>query len=255
METMKQQLYERKGLPEEFYPNDSIVFTLNTEGTLFTTDKTYNECKLAAENGILFLIKNFNKFYICTSIEVINNQIIVIFDNHYRDNEKFEIYEYKCIYKSDNSKTCIKSIKLDQYKLINAINIDSIVNEINNNNAKENVLNAINAIFTNFYGFINSIKEPNTILYGIGGKSNAIQANNRIILTWTDAAKITIIVISNDGSYNKHYISFNDTTLYRTSNLNIEPITNPKIWVGTAVQYAAIGTKDNNTTYIIKTDS
>ena len=43
-----------------------------------------------------------------------------------------------------------------------------------------------------------------------------------------------------------------DQTLYRLSALTVEPIVNPKIWVGTATQYAAIAQKDNNTTYIVK---
>jgi len=39
------------------------------------------------------------------------------------------------------------------------------------------------------------------------------------------------------------------------SALTVEPIVNPKIWIGTATQYAAIAEKDANTTYIVKSDA
>lgn len=63
------------------------------------------------------------------------------------------------------------------------------------------------------------------------------------------------ITINNKGAYTYNTIQIVDQTLYRLSNLTIEPIVNPKIWVGTATQYAAITQKDNNTTYIIKSDA
>ena len=77
---------------------------------------------------------------------------------------------------------------------------------------------------------------------------------NIIIIQWSNANAIHHVALSEDGSYVYNTIQIVDQTLYRLSKLTIDPIVNPKIWVGTATQYAAIAQKDNNTTYIVKSD-
>ena len=75
-----------------------------------------------------------------------------------------------------------------------------------------------------------------------------------VVIVWASDTYIGHITINNEGAYTYNTIQIVDQTLYRLSKLTIDPIVNPKIWVGTATQYAAIAQKDNNTTYIVKSD-
>ncbi|MCL0184332.1 hypothetical protein M2T59_29340, partial [Klebsiella pneumoniae] len=76
-----------------------------------------------------------------------------------------------------------------------------------------------------------------------------------VVIVWNADTYIGHITINNKGAYTYNTIQIVDQTLYRLSKLTIDPIVNPKIWVGTATQYAAIAQKDNNTTYIVKSDA
>ena len=127
---------------------------------------------------------------------------------------------------------------------------------LTNSGSKEEVLAAINSIFINFAGFVTAIGKPNSVFHnGKYGKFNVRYTDNIIIIQWSNANAIHHVALSEDGSYTYNTIQIVDQTLYRLSNLTIDPIVNPKIWVGTATQYAAIAQKDNNTTYIVKSDA
>jgi len=78
---------------------------------------------------------------------------------------------------------------------------------------------------------------------------------NTIIMLLTNNGTPTEVLNAINTIYTYNTIQIVDQNLYRLSNLTIEPIVNPKIWIGTATQYATIAQKDNNTTYIVKSDA
>lgn len=262
METTKQQLYERKGLPEGFYPNDSIVFEIDQTDTKFTTDKTYIECKFAAENGVLFIAKRANGAYVCNNVGVDSlGNIYFGFNYIIANSDIYKIYRNNCVFAPDYSKKCTSILIIDTLKLPKYVKLNNTYNSITNSILR-NIYNINLRNEINLDCGLNNLKSYSKLEYSVFYESqygtkilSRLDGNNNILLTIIYSGSIAQAVIDSEGNTNINVISFNDTTLYRTSNLNIEPITNPKIWVGTAVQYAAIGTKDNNTTYIIKTDS
>ena len=141
-------------------------------------------------------------------------------------------------------------------QIIQSYDIGNITILLTNSGSKEEVLAAINSIFTNFAGFVTAIGKPNSVFHnGKYGTFNVRYTDNIIIIQWSNSNAIHHVALSEDGSYVYNTIQIVDQTLYRLSSLTIGPIVNPKIWVGTATQYAAIAKKDNNTTYIVKSDA
>lgn len=265
MQDINQQLYENKSTPEGFIPVYGVVVTVPTGVYIsgqkeFTCDKTFDEVKeILLKGGSIIAIDNYNTRVNFDRIFVSSNSIsatITYFSNGEID--KIDLSWDKGIAKVGDGET--KSINtfvaINSNKIIQSYNIGSITILLTNNGSKEEVLAAINSIFTNFAGFVTAIGKPNSVFHnGKYGTFNVRYTDNIIIIQWSNANAIHHVALSEDGSYVYNTIQIADQTLYRLSALTVEPIVNPKIWVGTATQYAAIAQKDNNTTYIIKSDA
>lgn len=252
MQTEKQQLYEKGTNPSAFIPIDAILYEV-TDNT-FISSRDFEEAKILAHAGAVNKIKYKDVVYVCQAVSVSNETNTIHCESIIYENNiiKRLILEWK-----DNNKT-ITIIDLFNIsnQIIQSYDIGSITILLTNAGNKEKVLAAINSIFTNFAGFVTAIGKPNSIFHnGKYGKFNVRYTDNIIIIQWSNANAIHHVALSEDGSYVYNTIQIVDQTLYRLSNLTIEPIVNPKIWVGTATQYAAIAQKDNNTTYIVKSDA
>lgn len=252
MQTEKQQLYEKSTNPSAFIPIDAILYEV-TDNT-FISSRDFEEAKILVHTGAVNKIKYKDVVYVCQAVSVSNETNTIHCESIIYENNiiKRLILEWK-----DNNKT-ITIIELFNIsnQIIQSYDIGSITILLTNNGSKEEVLAAINSIFTNFAGFVTAIGKPNSIFHnGKYGTFNVRYTNNIIIIQWSNSNAIHHVALSEDGSYVYNTIQIVDQTLYRLSNLTIEPIVNPKIWIGTATQYAAIAQKDNNTTYIVKSDA
>lgn len=262
MQDINQQLYENKSTPEGFIPVYGVVITVPTGIYIsgqkdFTCDKTFDEAReILLKGGSIIAIDNNNGRINFDRIDISSNSIsatITYFSNG--GINKIDLSWDKGIARVGDKET--KSINtfvaINSNSIIKSYNIGNITILLTNSGSKEKVLAAINSIFTNFAGFATAIGKPNSVFYdGKYGTFNVGYTNNIIIIQWSNANAIHHVALSEDGSYVYNTIQIVDQTLYRLSNLTIEPIVNPKIWVGTATQYAAIAQKDNNTTYIVK---
>lgn len=252
MQTEKQQLYEKGTNPSAFIPIDAILYEV-TDNT-FISSRDFEEAKILAHAGAVNKIKYKDVVYVCQAVSVSNETNTIHCESIIYENNiiKRLILEWK-----DNNKT-ITIIELFNIsnQIIQSYDIGSITILLTNSGSKEEVLAAINSIFTNFAGFVTAIGKPNSVFHnGKYGTFNVGYTNNIIIIQWSNSNAIHHVALSEDGSYVYNTIQIVDQTLYRLSNLTIEPIVNPKIWVGTATQYAAIAQKDNNTTYIVKSEA
>lgn len=264
MQDINQQLYERKDTPEGFIPVYGVVITVPTEiytngQKEFTCDKTFDEVKeILLKGGSIIAIDNYNNRINFDRIVIGNNDIsatITYFSNG--EINKIDLSWDKGIARVGGKET--KSINtfvaINSNSIIKSYDIGSIIILLTNRDSKEKVLAAINSIFTNFAGFVTAISKPNSVFHNGYGTFNVRYTDNIIIIQWSNSNAIHHVALSKDGSYVYNTIQIVDQTLYRLSNLTIEPIVNPKIWIGTATQYAAIAQKDNNTTYIVKSDA
>ena len=265
MQDINQQLYERKDTPEGFIPVYGVVITvptgIYTNGQKeFTCDKTFDEVKeILLKGGSIIAIDNYNDRINFDRIVIGNNDIsatITYFSNG--GINKIDLSWDKGIARVGGEKT--KSINtfvaINSNSIIKSYDINTIIMLLTNNGTPTEVLNAINTIFTNFDGFIAAIGKPNSVFYNnTYGKFYIRYTGDVITIQWSNSNTINHVALRNDGNYDYNTIQIVDQTLYRLSNLTIEPIVNPKIWVGTATQYAAIAQKDNNTTYIVKSDA
>lgn len=261
MQDINQQLYERKNTPEEFIPVYGVVITvptgIYTNGQKeFTCDKTFDEVKeILLKGGSLIGIDNNGNRINFNRIAVTKNNIIA--DLEYYSDSSFNKIDLKWTKNIDNELKNISTYKfISNNNIIQSYDIGNITILLTNSGSKEEVLAAINSIFTNFAGFVTAIGKPNSVFHNSKyGTFNVRYTDNIIIIQWSNSNAIHHVALSEDGSYVYNTIQIVDQTLYRLSNLTIEPIVNPKIWVGTATQYAAIAQKDNNTTYIVKSDA
>lgn len=265
MQDINQQLYERKNTPEEFIPVYGVVITVPTGIYIngqkeFTCDKTFDEVKkILLKGGSIIAIDNNNYRINFDRIVVGSNDIsatITYFSNG--EINKIDLSWDKGIARVGGKET--KSINtfvaINSNSIVKSYDIGNITILLTNKGSKEKVLAAINSIFTNFAGFVAAISKPNSVFHnGRYGKFNVRYTDNIIIIQWCNAKTIHHVALSEDGSYVYNSIKIVDQTLYRLSALTVEPIVNPKIWIGTATQYAAIAQKDNNTTYILKSDA
>lgn len=252
MQTEKQQLYEKSTNPSAFIPIDAILYEV-TDNT-FISSRDFEEAKILVHVGAVNKIKYKDVVYICQAVSVSNETNTIHCESIiYEDNIiKQLILEWK-----DNNKT-ITIVELFNIsnQIIKSYDINTIIMLLTNDGTPTEVLNAINAIFTNFDGFVAAIGKPNSVFYNNNyGKFYIRYTGDVIIIQWSNSNTINHIALHNDGSYAYNTIQIVDQTLYRLSNLTIDPIVNPKIWIGTATQYAAIAQKDNNTTYIVKSDA
>lgn len=265
MQDINQQLYERKDTPEGFIPVYGVVVTVPTgvytNGQKeFTCDKTFDEVKeILLKGGSIIAIDNNNNRINFDRIGIGNNDIsatITYFSNG--EINKIDLSWDKGIARvgGEETKSINTFVAVNSNSIIKSYDIRSINMLLINGASKEEVLAAINSIFTNFAGFIIAIGKPNSVFYNSKyGAFNVRYTDSIITIQWSDSKAIHHVALSEDGSYVYNTIQIVDQTLYRLSNLTIEPIVNPKIWVGTATQYAAIAQKDNNTTYIVKSDA
>lgn len=265
MQDINQQLYERKNTPEGFIPVYGVVITvptgIYTNGQKeFTCDKTFDEVKeILLKGGSISAIDNNNNRVNFDRIIINNNSIdaSIIYFSSGGINEIDLIWDKDATRAGERGTKSINTfVTINSNSIIKSYDIGSITILLTNSGSKEKVLAAINSIFTNFAGFVTAIGKPNSVFHnGKYGTFNVRYTDNIIIIQWSNANAIHHVALSEDGSYVYNTIQIVDQTLYRLSNLTIEPIVNPKIWVGTAIQYAAIAQKDNNTTYIVKSDA
>lgn len=265
MQDINQQLYERKNTPEEFIPVYGVVITVPTGIYIsgqkeFTCDKTFDEVKeILLKGGSIIAVDNNNSRVNFDRIFVGSNDIsatITYFSNG--GINKIDLSWDKGIARVGGGET--KSINtfvaINSNSIINRYNIDTIISKVLSTAADDSeVLAAINNIFTNFGNFVTAICNPNSVFYNGAGNFSLRYSGNIVVIVWVADTYIGHITIDNTGAYTYNTIQIVDQTLYRLSNLTIEPIVNPKIWVGTATQYAAIAQKDNNTTYIVKSNA
>lgn len=252
MQTEKQQLYEKSTNPSAFIPIDAILYEV-TDNT-FISSRDFEEAKILVHAGAVNKIKYKDAVYVCQSVSVSNETNTIHCESIIYENNiiKQLILDWK-----DNNKT-ITIIELFNIsnQIIKSYDINTIIMLLTNNGTPTKVLNAINTIFTNFDGFVAAIGKPNSVFYNnTYGKFYIRYTGDTITIQWSNSNTINHVALRNDGNYDYNTIQIVDQTRYRLSNLTIEPIVNPKIWVGTATQYAAIAQKDNNTTYIVKSDA
>lgn len=264
MQDINQQLYENKSTPEGFIPVYGVVITVPTGIYIhgqkeFTCDKTFDEAReiLLKGGGIIAIDKyncriNFDRIFI--SAYDISATITYFYDGGIN---KIDLSWDKGIARvgGEEIKSINTFVAINSNQIINRYNIDTIINEILNNAADSEVLAAINNIFTNFDNFVTAIYNPNSVFYNDAGNFSIRYSRDVVVIVWSADTYIGHITINNKGAYTYNTIQIVDQTLYRLSKLTIDPIVNPKIWIGTATQYAAIAQKDNNTTYIVKSDA
>nr|UVX50724.1 MAG: hypothetical protein [Bacteriophage sp.] len=271
MQDINQQLYERKDTPEEFIPVYGVVITvptgIYTNGQKeFTCDKTFDEVKeILLKGGSIIAIDNNNSRINFDRIVVGSNDISATITYFSAGGiNKIDLSWDKGSTRvggedrvgGEETKSINTFVAINSNQIIQSYDIGSITILLTNSGSKEEVLAAINSIFTNFAGFVTAIGKPNSVFHnGKYGTFNVRYTDNIIIIQWSNTNAIHHVALSEDGSYVYNTIQIVDQTLYRLSNLTIEPIVNPKIWIGTATQYAAIAQKDNNTTYIVKSDA
>lgn len=267
MQDINQQLYENKSTPEEFIPVYGVVITVPTGIYIngqkdFTCDKTFDEVKeILLKGGSIIAVDNNNSRINFNRIDIGNNSInatISYFSPKYGGINKIDLSWDKGLTRvgGEETKSINTFVVINSNQIIQSYNIDTIIMLLTNNGTPTEVLNAINTTFTNFDGFVAAIGEPNSVFYNHPyGKFYVRYTGGAIIIQWSSNNTINHVALRNDGNYNYSTIQIVDQTLYRLSNLTIEPIVNPKIWVGTATQYAAIDQKDNNTTYIVKSNA
>lgn len=267
MQDINQQLYERKDTPEGFIPVYGVVITVPTGIYIngqkdFTCDKTFDEVKeILLKGGSIVAVDNNNSRINFDRIDIGNNSIsatITYFSPNDGGINKIDLSWDKGLTRvgGEETKSINTFVAINSNSITKSYDIGNITILLTNNGSKEEVLAAINSIFTNFAGFVTAIGKPNSVFHnGKYGTFNVRYTDNIIIIQWCNANAIHHVALSEDGSYVYNTIQIVDQTLYRLSNLTVEPIVNPKIWIGTAVQYAAIAEKDVNTTYIVKSDA
>lgn len=264
MQDINQQLYENKSIPEGFIPVYGVVVTVPTgvytNGQKeFTCDKTFDEVKkILLKGGSIIAIDNNNNRINFDRIAIGNKDISATI-TYFSDGgiNKIHLNWDKGIARVGDKET--KSINtfvaINSNSIINRYNINTIINKVLDSTDGSEVLAAINNIFTNFGNFVTAICNPNSVFYNDAGNFSLRYSGNVVVIVWFANTYIGHITINNKGAYTYNTIQIVDQTLYRLSALTVERIVNPKIWIGTATQYAAIAKKDVNTTYIVKSDA
>lgn len=266
MQDINQQLYENKSTPEGFIPVYGVVITVPTGIYIngqkeFTCDKTFDEVKeILLKGGSIIAVDNNNSRINFNIIDISNNSFsatITYFSPTYGGIHKIDLSWDKGLTRvgGEETKSINTFVAINSNQITQLYDINTIIMLLTNNGTPTEVLNAINTTFTNFDGFVAAIVKPTSVFYDTYGKFYIRYTGGTIIIQWSNSNTINHVALHNDGNYTYNTIQIVDQTLYRLSNLTIEPIVNPKIWVGTATQYAAIAQKDNNTTYIVKSDA
>lgn len=263
MQDINQQLYENKSTPERFIPVYGVVITvptgIYTNGQKdFTCDKTFDEVKeILLKGGSIIAIDNNNSRINFDRIFIGAHDISATITYFSAGGiNKIDLSWDKGIARvgGEETKSINTFVAINSNSIINRYNIDTIINKVLDSADDSEVLAAINNIFTNFGNFVIAISNPNSVFYNAAGNFSLKYSRNVIVIVLVADTYIGHITINNKGAYTYNTIQIVDQTLYRLSKLTIDPIVNPKIWVGTTTQYAAIAQKDNNTTYIVKSN-
>lgn len=261
MQDINQQLYERKDTPKGFIPVYGVVVTVPIGVYIsgqkeFTCDKTFDEVKeILLKGGSIIAIDNNNSRINFDRIAVGSNSISATITYFSAGGiNKIDLSWDKGIARvgGEETKSINTFVAINRNSIINRYNIDTIINKVLDNADDSEVLAAINNTFTNFGNFVTAICNPNSVFYNGAGNFSLKYSGNAVVIVWVSDTYIGHITINDKGAYTYNTIQIVDQTLYRLSALTVEPIVNPKIWIGTAAQYAAIAQKDNNTTYIVK---
>lgn len=264
MQDINQQLYENKSTPERFIPVYGVVITVPTGIYIngqkeFTCDKTFDEAKeILLKGGSIIAVDNYNDRVNFDRFFISSNDIAATITYFAAGGiNKIDLNWHKGIARVGvgETKSINTFVAINSNSIINRYNINTIINKILENADNSEVLAAINNIFTNFGNFVTAICNPNSVFYNDSGNFTLRYSRNIVIIIYASDTYIGHITINNKGAYTYNTIQIVDQTLYRLSALTIEPIVNPKIWIGTAIQYAAIAQKDNNTTYIVKSNA
>lgn len=261
MQDINQQLYENKSTPEEFIPVYGVVITvptgIYTNGQKeFTCDKTFDEVKeILLKGGSIIAVDNNNSRVNFDRIVVGSNDISATI-TYFSDGriDKIDLSWDKGITRvgGEETKSINTFVAISSKSIINRYNIRAIIDKILASADDSEVLAAINNIFTNFDNFVSAVCNPSSVFYNGAGNFSLRYSGNVVVILWASGTYIGHITINNEGAYTYNTIKTADKTLYRLSALTVEPIVNPKIWIGTAAQYAAIAQKNNDTTYIVK---
>lgn len=264
MQDINQQLYENKSIPEGFIPVYGVVITVPTGIYIngqkeFTCDKTFDEVKeILLKGGSIIAVDNNNSRINFDRIFIGSNDISATITYFSAGGiNKIDLNWDKGIARvgGEETKSINTFVAINSNSIINRYNIDAIISKVLNTANNSEVLAAINNIFTNFDNFVTAICNHNSVFYNVAGNFSIRYSRNVVVIVWVADTYIGHITIDNTGTYTYNTIQIVDQTLYRLSALTVEPIVNPKIWIGTAVQYAAIAQKDNNTTYIVKSEA
>lgn len=263
MQDINQQLYENKSTPEGFIPVYGVVVTVPTGIYIngqkdFTCDKTFDEVKeILLKGGSIIAIDNNNNRINFDRIFIDNRNISATITYFSAGGiNKIDLSWDKGLARAggEETKSINTFVAINSNSIINRYNIDTIINKVLGSADDSEVLAAINNIFTNFDNFVTAICNPNSVFYNGAGNFSLRYSGDVVVIVWDANTYIGHIIINNKGTYTYNTIQIVDQTLYRLSKLTINPIVNPRIWVGTTTQYAAIAQKDNNTTYIVKSD-
>lgn len=263
MQDINQQLYENKSTPKEFIPVYGVVITvptgIYTDGQKdFTCDKTFDEAKeILLKGGSIIAIDNNNSRINFDRIVIGAHDISATITYFSAGGiNKIDLSWDKGLTRvgGEETKSINTFVAINSNSIIDRYNIDTIINQILSNADDSEVLAAINNIFTNFGNFVTAICNPNSVFYNGAGNFSLRYIKAVVVIIWNTDTYIKHVTINDKGAYTYNTIQIVDQTLYRLSNLTIDPIVDPKIWVGTATQYAAIAQKDNNTTYIVKSN-
>lgn len=278
METTKQQLYEKKDMPKGFYPKDAIVFKkLTIDSGYFDTDSTFEECLAAVKAGVNFiiLVKQYNNYSIHASDEIYNYNPLdteELYDETvcvvlHRIELDGNINKYYYVYKKDGSKEIITKYIINPNVLLRIYSLTDTINNLKTGNIVAAYAALRKEIPNKDYTQITwALGSSNTIGLYNGHKVFTSSPGGNVVFTWFEGNGLTITnkinILSFTGNRNNGIVGYKydvidlgqANSLYRASPMNIEPITNPKIWIGNATQYAAIAEKDPNTTYIVKSE-
>lgn len=271
MQDVNQQLYERKDTPKEFIPVYSIIIRvtgdLYNEGTKnFMCDKTLSEVKkLINEGADIIIADNYDRTVRVNNISLSPGSDLDIEGTATVGSSMNEIIY--CIMFGWSDAYDIKQVKTFKYSSIHTnvikYNLTNIIKGIINNEEPNIILGYIKTTFESFDLFKQKVSnEINNMFYNDGLEDcvGTIHCRydktiNSVVLFWFGSAYIHIATVNNTGAYTHNTIQIVGQTLYRLSALTVDPIINPKIWIGTDIQYAAIAEKDNNTTYIVKSNT
>lgn len=243
-------IYE-KGLEDNigFLPSNIVNIVFRDEYNTFQISTTFERFYKLAGDGVVKI--NYSEppniaNYLGFVQSAVNNTIIVhIIEYNIQDGSYIAIRELTI-----TADDCEFTNRTKTFIHIRKYDIKRVIENIISNNELQI------SYFGDFDEFIENCKKGYIKVYSSihGDIICNVIGNDKIILQWNDETNIHHCVINRDMTYTHNTIQIVDQTLYRLSNLNIEPITNPKIWVGTSAQYAAIAEKDVNTTYIVKSE-